>query len=262
MGDMKIVHGTKRYAAILGALALVTSLGGCTFAMRDAETDLRQPPPGQALITFIRLGSDKDRVFNVGVAITDDKGHFVAGLQTNERAAIPVAPGRYVFVAFKGFGSKIKLFYDEEPSPIPCLVVEARAGRVYYVAANLLSLPEATDWYNYNHRLVGSNKTLEVVTVSGGVGSINQGLYGTFGGTRLVPLADRLGTLETEIPDLLQRTHPREVNPEGARSLEEDVKDHYYWQHGWQSGVANAALYSPQAVEQQTLHETDGFPPR
>jgi hypothetical protein len=238
-------------------------------AMRKAEVEVRTPPPGQALVIFIRKQDDvKDRMSNVSVALTDDHGHFVAALGTDERVAIPVAPGPHEFVAFRGFGSKVKLFYDEEPSPIPAVFVEAAADKVYYVAANLSSDGTTVDYManagfsndpNSGLQPNMANPAARQLAAQASGANIGQAIFGAFGGTRLVPLGDRFGKDETAIRNLLKMTEAREVVPENARSFEEDARDQYWWSHGWQSGVENGKNYPPDVREARTLHESDGF---
>jgi hypothetical protein len=254
-------------AAVLGSVGSA----GCHMAMRKAEVDVRTPPPGQALVIFVRKKSEQhDKMSNVSVALTDDHGHLVAALGTDEHVSIPVAPGPHQFIAFRGFGSKNKLMYDEEPSPIPTIFLEAAAGKVYYVAANLSSdgtkvdyiakadLKHINDPYAPYRPSMLNPATQQLAALAAG-STIGQGIFGAFGGTRLVPFGLRFGNSEAACRDLVQTTEAREVVPENARSFDEDVQDQYWWSHGWQSGVENGKNYPPDVREGRTLHESDGF---
>jgi hypothetical protein len=226
---------------------LGTWLAGCVHApMHRTERGLATPPPGRALVVFIRQGSPKDSVARMPVAVADARGGFVARLDLNERVAVPVWPGRAIFVAFRGVGSRFKAFYEEEPSPIPALLVEAIAGKVYYVAVNLISLPDGKDW-------AAAGVPIPPAPARG----TDAWYFGVFGGTHMVPLGPRFGTDPAELRDMLRYTSSYEIDEDEAHAYEQEVREQYWWDYSWRRGLNNARRYDAEKRERQTMHETD-----
>jgi hypothetical protein len=281
---METSYVSKSVALVASAAALM----GCFHQpMRPAQTDVRTPPSGQALVVFIREKSPKDRFANMDVAVSDATGRFVATLALGERVAVAVPAGRATFVAFRGAGGKIKAFHQDEPAPIPAVVLEAARDKVYYIEVNLISLPDGKDWASANAARSASSQATLVKTTQGSYAprdaatlrgqaasefalnaqqgarqtgaAIGAAIFGDFGGTHMAPLAPRFGTDATAIRAKLERTSPREVDQEVARAFEKDTAEQYWWDHSWRSGAENVRVLAADALEQVTLHEADAL---
>jgi hypothetical protein len=218
--------------------------------MHKAASDPRSPREGEALVIFMR---PTDSYWNLPVAIATPKGEYVAGLGTKQHVAIPVPPGKHVYYAFIN------------DNPAAAVVVEAEAGKVYFVRAALSGdgpravTPTKTFQTNPNPtsrtEIASNNAATSNNAALGALGSI--GANPAF--PHLDPLGVRFGQGREAIDKLLQETEAREVDAATARQFEQKNGDGPLWKKGIETGNRAVSSTDDAAREQMTLHGTDGF---
>lgn len=211
-----------RSSAIRVAVVLmaVWTLPGCFHSpMIKAPRGQRLPPTDQALVWFIRGPATTDVGLSGDLAISDGDGHFVALLGRMERVGLVIAPGKHVYFAFRGSGSKVKAFHKEAALPPPAIVIEAAAGEVYGVETNLV-----------------------------------RGEFAT-----VALLSPRFGRDQSYLNGSLQITEPYAVDADTAREFDQRHGSEYWWDHEWHRGVEALRAYDAAGLESHTLHSSDGF---
>ncbi len=196
-------------------------VAGCAHSpMFPSPVDVRSAPDSKAVIWFVRPDGGHRAWSGIQmVAIADQDGHFVGTLLTGERFAVLVPPGKHTYFAFRASGSKTALFH-QDAGPPEALIIEGAAGQVYVVEVEMVE---------------------------------DQG-FATF-----APASPRCGRDHEYVDRLLAITKPYGVNLQLASKFDRDHGSEYWWDHGWRRAAEAISGWGAPAIEEHTMHASDGF---
>jgi hypothetical protein len=217
--------------------------------MHKAASDPRKPRDGEALVIFVRPTDD---YWNLPVAIATPKGEYVAGLGTKQHVAVPVPPGKHAYFAFIN------------DNPAAAVVVEAEAGKVYFVRTSLTGAG-ARIGPGPQPNQVSQNPTSRTEVAANNGATMNNAALGAMSSTappaypHLDPLGVRFGQSREVIDKLLQNTEAREVDVAVARKFEQENGGGPLWRKGIDTGNRAVSSTDEATLDSMTLHGSDGF---
>ncbi len=253
----KLNHQATPVIVLVGALTL--ALSACISVqhiqpvMKNAATDDRTPPAGQALVVFV-YPPNPEQTNGLGVYVTEPDGRLVAELHEHQRVAIPVAPGKHVY-----YGATLG-------QSVEALIAEVEPGKLYVVSTGLSrgeGRPLTDEEKKTNDKLVrqvnglnGQNAAAQVAgytSISGALAQMPKIVV------HMDPLGKRTGKSRADIDSLLNSTVPLAVDPENGRKFQEGFGSSGPWERTMRLAKERLDEIQSADADAHTLRAADGF---
>jgi hypothetical protein len=145
-------------------VALVLSGSGCAYQseymIEGSLPEQWRTPPGQALVVFIRPSGYAS---SFGATVLEDKGHFLGDATAESRFAVPMSPGRHVFIIWSE--NTDALVADLAPNKTYYVEVGATIGAfsprfyLYAIKSGIKNFSKREQWMS-NTRPLSPNRAL------------------------------------------------------------------------------------------------------